>query len=32
MDLWMLFDLFAGTINIAAFNIIGNATPETIIN
>lgn len=27
-DFWMLFDLLAGAVNIAAFNIIGNATPQ----
>lgn len=31
-DIWMIFDLVSGTINIAAFNIIGFTTPEKLIN
>jgi hypothetical protein len=32
MDLWMLFDIMAGVVNIGAFMIIGNATPASIYN
>lgn len=31
-DLWMIFDLAAGAINIFAFNFIGNATVDAMIN
>ena len=27
-DLWLLFDIIAGAVNLAAFNIIGRSTPE----
>jgi hypothetical protein len=32
MDVWMCFDLLAGSVNIAAFNIIGGTRPEDILN
>ena len=31
-DIWLFFDLISGAVNIAAFNIIGNATPEKILD
>lgn len=31
MDIWMIFDLVAGTVNIAAFNLIGNSSPESML-
>jgi hypothetical protein len=32
MDVWMFMDLVAGTVNIAAFNVVGRAKPENILN
>ncbi len=32
MDIWLLFDLLAGTVNILAFNIVGQSSPENILN
>ncbi len=32
LDLWMAFDVVAGIINITAFNIVGNARPESILD
>jgi hypothetical protein len=32
VDLWLLFDIIAGVINIAAFTLIGNTTPEKMID
>lgn len=31
-DIWMLFDLVAGSINIFAFNFIGSATADVMID
>lgn len=31
-DLWLYFDIVAGVINILAFNIVGNSSPESILN
>lgn len=31
-DFWLIFDLISGAVNIAAFNIIGNATPEKLLD
>jgi hypothetical protein len=31
MDLWLMFDILAGVVNIVAFNIIGNSSAEDIL-
>jgi hypothetical protein len=31
MDLWLMFDILAGGVNILAFNIVGNSSPESIL-
>lgn len=31
MDLWLMFDIIAGGVNILAFNIVGNSSPESIL-
>jgi Polycystin cation channel len=31
MDIWLMFDLIAGGVNILAFNIVGNSSPESIL-
>jgi len=31
MDLWLMFDILAGGVNILAFNIVGNSSPENIL-
>ena len=30
MDLWLMFDILAGVVNILAFNIVGGSSPENI--
>lgn len=32
MDIWLLFDLLAGGVNILAFNIVGSSSAESILN
>ena len=32
IDIWMLFDIISGAVNIAAFNLIGSSTPDDILN
>lgn len=32
MDIWLLFDLVSGLVNIAAFNVIGNSKPEDFLD
>jgi hypothetical protein len=31
-DIWLFFDIISGAVNIAAFNIIGGATPDEILD
>ena len=31
MDLWLMFDILAGGVNILAFNIVGSSSPENIL-
>jgi hypothetical protein len=31
-DIWLLFDVLSGVVNIAALNIIGSSTPKDILN
>jgi hypothetical protein len=31
MDLWLMFDILAGGVNILAFNIVGGSNPENIL-
>jgi len=32
MDLWLMFDILAGIVNILAFNIVGGSSPDNILN
>jgi hypothetical protein len=32
MDIWLLFDLLAGGVNILAFNIVGQSSAESILD
>lgn len=32
LDVWMIFDIIAGIVNIVAFNIVGKSTPDDILN
>jgi hypothetical protein len=32
MDIWLLFDLLAGGVNILAFNIVGSSSAESILD